>query len=137
MALAAFAPEAVFDVEQAPSGISDRLQAFMARISVKADEGLLQYYPKSWPARLEVATPSGKHERLVIHVPGDPQRPFDEPQVAAKFRRVTAPLIGERAADDLLRFSLAALGEDGGAGGLPGKIERACAAAAGAGRMSL
>jgi len=63
--------------------------------------------------------------------------PFDESQIAEKFRRVSAVLLGERAADDLLRLSLAALDEDGGPKNLLLEIERACAVAAGAGRTSL
>src|SRR5207245_7396382 len=102
MALAALAPDALFDVKQAPERVSGEIGAFMAKVAVKANDDLLRHYPKSWPARLEITTPREKHERLVIHVPGDPQRPFDEREIAAKFRRTTAPLIGERAADDLL-----------------------------------
>jgi len=99
---------------------------------VKADDDLLHQYPKSWPARIEVTTPSGKHKRLVINVPGDPERPFDERQVSAKFRRVVAPSIGERAAEDLLRLGLAALDEGADPRMLLGEIGCACAVAAGA-----
>src|SRR5207247_737216 len=127
MAVAALAPEAALDIERAPDGIPVGIQTFMAKISVKADEELLRHYPKSWPARLVVSLPSGRSERLVLHVPGDPERPFDETQVAAKFRRVVVPSIRKDAADELLRLSLAALDEDGGARALLGKIERACA----------
>ncbi|TMG78282.1 MAG: MmgE/PrpD family protein, partial [Betaproteobacteria bacterium] len=126
MALAAFAPDALFDAKQVPERVSGEIGAFMAKVTVKAEDGLLRHYPKSWPARLEIATPRGKHEKLVIHVPGDPQRPFDEREVAAKFRRVTAPVVGERAADDLLRSSLAVLEEEGEARALLADVERAC-----------
>jgi 2-methylcitrate dehydratase PrpD len=124
MALAAFSPEDAFDIEQAPRGVSDEVRKFMARITVKPDEDLLRHYPRSWPAKLVVSVPSGKREKLVLHVPGDPERPFDEPQVAAKFRRVTAPVIAERVADSLLSRSLAALDESPNA--LLAEIERAC-----------
>jgi 2-methylcitrate dehydratase PrpD len=126
MALAAFVPDALFDVKQAPERVSGEIGAFIAKVAVKADDDLLRHYPKSWPARLGVTTPMEKHEKLVIHVPGDPQRPFDEHQVAAKFARLTAPLIGERAADDLLRLSLAVLDEEGEARVLLAEVERAC-----------
>jgi 2-methylcitrate dehydratase PrpD len=137
MALAALAPDAMLEVEQAPDRVPGEIRAFMERIAVRADDELLRHYPGSWPARLEITTPGGRRERLVIHVPGDPQRPFDESQIAEKFRRVSAALLGERAADGLLRFSLAALDEDGGPQNLLLEIERACAVAAGAGRTSL
>ena len=127
MALAALHPGALIDVGQTPESVPAEIRDFMAKISVRADEDLLHHYPKSWPARLEVTTPGGTRERLVIHVPGDPQRPFDESQIAAKFRRVVVPSIGKGAADYLLRSSLAALDEEGGARTVLGKIERACA----------
>ncbi len=130
MALAAFAPDALFDLRQAPERVSGEIGAFMAKVAVKADDDVLRHYPKSWPARLEITTPMEKHEKLVIHVPGDPERPFDEHQVAAKFARLTAPLIGERVADDLLRFSLAVLdGEQDAPQALLAQIERAAALA--------
>jgi 2-methylcitrate dehydratase PrpD len=124
MAAAALTPEAMLDIEQAPDGIPVGIRTFMAKISVKADEELLRHYPKSWPARLVVSLPSGRAERLVLHVPGDPERPFDALQVAEKFRRVTAPVVGERVAEAVLSRSLAALDESPNA--LLAEIERAC-----------
>ena len=121
MALAAFAPDAALDVKQAPDAVSEEIRNFMSRVTVKPDEDLLHHYPKSWPAKLVVSVPSGKREKLVLHVPGDPERPFDEPQVAAKFRRVTAPLVGVRAADALFSHSLAVL--EGSAEALLAEIE--------------
>jgi len=110
--------------KEAPKAISEKIRIFMSRVTVKADEDLLGHYPKSWPARLVVAVPSGKQEKLVLHVPGDPERPFDEVQVSKKFRRVTAPILGKRAADALLTRSLAAFDEPPEA--LLAEIERAC-----------
>jgi 2-methylcitrate dehydratase PrpD len=128
MALAAFAPEGALDVKEAPKAISEKIRIFMSRVTVKADEDLLGHYPRSWPARLVVSVPSGKQDKLVLHVPGDPERPFDEPQVSKKFRRVTAPVLGKRAADALLRSSLALLDKKGAPKVLLAEIERAVVA---------
>jgi hypothetical protein len=77
-----------------------------------------------------VTTPAGKHERLIVHVPGDPERPFDETQIAAKVRRAVAPSIGERAADDLLRLSFTVLdGDEDALRALLAQIDRAASAA--------
>ncbi len=131
MALSAIAPDAMFDVNQNPAAVSEEIRAFMTRVSVEADESLLQYYPRAWPARLVVGTRSGKHERLMTHIPGDPERPLDEGQVVTKFRRVVAPLIGDRAAEDLVGRSLAAIEEGGEPSSLLAEIERARIAATG------
>jgi hypothetical protein len=37
----------------------------------------------------------------VTHVPGDPERPFDQTQVLEKFRRVVAPVFGAEQAKTL------------------------------------
>lgn len=129
VALAALAPESMLDLGQAPDRISSEVLALMEKVVVEADDELLRHYPASWPARVRVAASGGKREKLVTHVPGDAQRPFGEAQIAGKFRRVTAPLLGERATGDLLRLSLSALDNDAGPRSLLGGIDaasRAC-----------
>jgi len=133
MALAALAPKTMLDVRQAPDRIPGEIRAFMERVAVKADDELLRHYPASWPAKVQVSALGGKRERLVTHVPGDAQLPFGETQVAEKFLRLSAAVLSERAAGDLLRLSLSALDKDNGPKTLLGKIERAAAIAAGAG----
>jgi 2-methylcitrate dehydratase PrpD len=60
----------------------------------------------SWPARVRVAAGSARHERDVIHVPGDPERPFDRARVREKFLRFTQPVLGaDKAARILARCS--------------------------------
>jgi 2-methylcitrate dehydratase PrpD len=113
MALVALHPDATIDVRQTPESVPAEIRDFMAKISVRADEDLLRHYPKSWPARVVVTTVSTRHEKLVLHVPGDPERPFDESQVAVKFRRLVAPLVGDHASEELLRLSYAALDGEG------------------------
>jgi 2-methylcitrate dehydratase PrpD len=98
LALAARDPEALLDVGHSPAALAPDVQDFMGRISVAADAALLAHYPKAWPARIAVRTPDGVHEKTVVHVPGDPQRPFDERAVCDKFRRVTGRLDANRAA---------------------------------------
>ena len=98
LALAAHDPQALLDVAHSPAALSPGVQDFMGKISVAADAALLVHYPKAWPARIAVRTPDGVHERTVIHVPGDPQRPFDERAVCAKYRDVTSRLDADLAA---------------------------------------
>ena len=133
VALAALAPETMLDVGKAPDQVPPEIRAFMEKVAVETDDELLRHYPASWPARVRIAASGGKREKLVTQVPGDALRPFDEAQVTGKFRRVTAPLLGRRAADDVLRLSLSALDKDDGPKNLLGEIERATAAVAAAG----
>ncbi len=81
----------------------------MARIKVTADDALLADYPARWPARVIVHTGSGRHERRVDAVPGDPERTFSEDDVAQKFSALVAPVLGEPGAQALLQNGLALL----------------------------
>ncbi|HEY6864189.1 MAG TPA: MmgE/PrpD family protein [Burkholderiales bacterium] len=83
LALAAVEREARFDVQQSPAKISPAVNAFMARVKVEPDAELLAQYPESWPARVDVAG----RRRVVMRVPGEPQRPWTERDVLAKFER--------------------------------------------------
>jgi 2-methylcitrate dehydratase PrpD len=93
MAVAALHPETVLDVNQTPAALSQEMQLFMARIKVMSDDSLLAGYPTVWPARIEVVTSLGRHERLVRDVPGDPTRPFAITDIGQKFHRLASPIL--------------------------------------------
>jgi 2-methylcitrate dehydratase PrpD len=124
LALSAFDPDAQFSVNAGPGEIPVRMRALMEKVKVQADEGLMQHFPRNWPARIVVSAGSQRREALMLDVPGDPARPFDEAQVALKFRRVIAPLLGERAAGELAAQGFAALDADGNAARLLARIGR-------------
>lgn len=128
VAVAGLDPNTSIDLRQAQSSLPQAIEHFMAKISVNGDEELLRHYPQCWPARLVVGTAAGRREKLVLHVPGDPERPFDEFQVAAKFWRMTAPLVGERSTEEVLRLCFAALEGENGPKVVLEAIERAVAA---------
>lgn len=109
MAVAALAPDAAYDIAQAPPQLSEDLRAFMAKITVRADDGLLSYYPQAWPARVVARTRADSSERLVTQTPGDPARPFDMTAVTRKFSRIVAPIAGTAAAEAWLGGICAAL----------------------------
>jgi 2-methylcitrate dehydratase PrpD len=129
MALAAFEPDASIDPRQARDRLAPEVERFMAKVSVVSDEDLLRHFPESWPALVSIEASGRRRERLVLHVPGDPERPLDALQVATKFWRLVEPLLGEHAADDVLRRSFAALDGEGGARSLLEAIDGAVAAA--------
>lgn len=110
MALAALSPDAACNLSGPAGAISSALAAFMARIKVQADDSLKSLgYPRAWAARVTVETASGRHERTVNHVPGDPALPFGEAELKAKFRRVTAPVLDAAKADAMFTAGLAGL----------------------------
>jgi 2-methylcitrate dehydratase PrpD len=110
MAVAALNPDAAFELSPSSGTISSSVQSFMAHITVRVDESLLASgYPKTWPARVSVVSSSGRHERLITHVPGDLARAFGENDLKRKFCRLVAPIIGEYPAEDMFVRSLSAL----------------------------
>jgi len=102
LALAALAPHAAWDVGQAGTDVPGPIRAFMDRVAVAPDEALLSNFPSRWPARIEVMTSSGRYERTVTDVPGDPARPFDANAVREKFRQLAEPVIGAAASEQML-----------------------------------
>jgi len=126
MAMAAVAPDMMFDVQQSPTNLPPAGRAFMDKIKVEADESLLADYPLTWPARVRAVVGSTVHERLVTHVPGDSGHPFHRAHVQAKFLRFVLPVFGTGVAEHIL----ARCGEvltSGHFGSFVEEIEVACA----------
>jgi 2-methylcitrate dehydratase PrpD len=123
LALAALAPHAAWDVGQAPADVPDNIRVFMDRVAVAPDEALLSNFPSRWPARIEVMTSSGRFERTVTDVPGDPARPFDANAVQEKFRRLAGPVIGAEASEQMLECAFGLLGGKTRSAGLLQQIE--------------
>jgi 2-methylcitrate dehydratase PrpD len=110
MAVAALAPDMAYELSAPAGPIAPALAAFMARIQVRAEEGLLAAgYPLAWSAHVTV-TASGRRERTVTHVPGDPARPFGESDLKAKFVRVTSAVLDQGRAEAEFAAALGALG---------------------------
>jgi len=123
LACMALARASMLEVTQAPASLPGEMQAFMAKVTVLADESLMRHFPRSWPARVAVQAATGREERLIMHVPGDPERPFDETDVRRKFEGAVAPLLGKARADRLLRAGFAVFGENAPPASLLGEIE--------------
>ena len=123
MAIAALQPEQLADLNQTDGIPPASLQAFMARVKVVADDGLLADYPATWPAHVVVTTSQARHERRVDHIPGDPARAFTEVELARKFEHFVAPAAGAESAA-LLRSALAALDSRDALNALKQKLDR-------------
>src|SRR6201999_1742453 len=111
MAVAAIAPDLAFSLSAPPGPTSPDLLFFMERIKVRAEESLLTAgYPQAWPAHVTVTTRTKRHDRSVIHVPGDPARPFDDEALKEKFLPVVAPALKNESVEQV--FALALRGID-------------------------
>ena len=109
LAMMALHPDAMLGLGEPAVQSLPALQSFMARVRVRADDALLTDYPSAWPARVVVTTPSGRHERRVRDVPGDPARPFAEADVRNKFLRSVGPVLSGDSAEPLWQSSMSVL----------------------------
>ena len=123
LALAACDSTRLYDVGHSPPSLADDIRAFMQKVSVSADQALLAYFPKAWPARVAVHTHDGTIERLVLDVLGDPQRPFNQRQIEDKFHRVLAPAAPDHA-DNLLTHCRSVLDTNQSSAALVSEIKR-------------
>ena len=92
MALAAFAPEHLYDVERANILEDSRVQRLAGLVRVEADPALDSYFPKQWPAEIEVRTAQGPRKARVLDASGDPGRRLDDAALEAKAASVLAHL---------------------------------------------
>jgi 2-methylcitrate dehydratase PrpD len=100
----------------------------MARVRIAGDETLLAGYPNTWPARIVVTKASGRHERRIDDVPGDPARPFAEADVREKFQRCVMHSRGTVAAERLWQSSLTVLQSRDALLSMLGDLDRVMAA---------
>jgi 2-methylcitrate dehydratase PrpD len=98
----------------------------MNKITVRADENVLNGFPRQWPARVRVRTSQTECERLVEHVPGDPQRPFNAAQVREKFNRLAGGRIDRVAAGEVVAACASIMEGRESPAPLLSAIERAC-----------
>ena len=94
MALAAVAPDAMYDVNQCSGGQSARLDDFSQRIKVETADELQHYYPARYPAEVSLVTRSdGTRTARMLSAPGDPELPMSERQVVEKFERLVTVVV--------------------------------------------
>ncbi len=114
-AIAALAPDALYDVDRAGVMHNSRIVELAARGSVAADPALDHHYPARWPARLEIETPSGDLHYEVIEPLGAPGNPMNDAQLNKKVRKVLGQSRRSDAVGPLLELTQGAFGSDAAA----------------------
>jgi 2-methylcitrate dehydratase PrpD len=128
LALAAYRPELLDDVVRPDLSRDPEIAAFAARVEVEADPALAPYFPKLYPARVELDLADGrKLATLVTDALGDPARSLGEAELRAKYHRLADPVIAESAAKDLAASALSATTSDAALAALSQAIETSAA----------
>jgi 2-methylcitrate dehydratase PrpD len=99
LALASYRPDLLEDIVRPDLTEDAAIAAFMSRVEVVADETLAQFYPRQWPARVELTLRDERSVmRQVLDALGDPARPLDEAAARGKFHRLADESLGHAAA---------------------------------------
>jgi 2-methylcitrate dehydratase PrpD len=114
LALVAYARARLYDVDRSEPVTDPAIAQFEAKVEIVADAALAQYYPRAWPAEVEVVTKGGTLCERVIEALGDPGRPLGAAELDAKAHRVLDPLIGHDAAEKLVEVGRRGLADAAG-----------------------
>jgi 2-methylcitrate dehydratase PrpD len=129
LALLAFDPARLYDVDRGAAITDPAILAFEAKVEIVADAALAQYYPHDWPAEVEVVATDGSTRReLVIAAPGDPGRPLDQDALDDKAHRLLDRLIGRDGAAGLIGVARRGLADESGCRALAGAFVQCFAA---------
>jgi 2-methylcitrate dehydratase PrpD len=110
VALAALAPERLYEVDRSSAGADAAVTGLAAKVEVIADAPLESFYPRHWPAEVEVEVEAGDVFRhRTVEATGDPEHPLGQDGIDAKARRVLDPLVGAARAADWLKMCGTAL----------------------------
>ncbi len=102
-ALAALHPGELLDLERADHSGEPAFADFMGKITVKADDRLSQYFPHSYPARVEVERHDGKRATITVtEAPGDPGNRLSAQMHAEKLAALLYNAIGSAQGNALL-----------------------------------
>jgi 2-methylcitrate dehydratase PrpD len=82
LALAAWKPEGLYDVDRAGSIDDPNIVSFAAKVEVVDDAQLMTRYPEFWPARLEVQAGGKVHHAEITSAKGDPANAFSSTRKA-------------------------------------------------------
>ena len=109
IALAALAPERLYDVDRSSPNGDAAVAEFAAKVEVIADATLEAFYPQRWPAEVEVEAGGEVLRQRVVAASGDPEHPLDAAGIGDKAHHVLDPLVGRQRAAEWLKISSAAL----------------------------
>jgi 2-methylcitrate dehydratase PrpD len=114
IALAALAPERLYDVDRSTPAADTDVMQFAAKVEVMPEPALESFYPRHWPAEVEVEAGGKILKRRVVAAAGDPEHPLGRAAVDDKAHRVLDPMLGAARVDEWLALCHGALVDSAG-----------------------
>jgi len=130
MGLAAHHRRRLYDIERAEALLESDALALADKIQIAPDESLLETFPVSYPAEIEVTAGDKVLRRRITASYGDPTRPLDDAALLHKAERVwSTPLMqGRSRAKSVISLGLAGLQDRDSCKRLADAMWVACAA---------
>ncbi|MGH6670949.1 MAG: MmgE/PrpD family protein [Xanthobacteraceae bacterium] len=113
IALAALQPKLLYDVDRSAPTIDPEVLRFAAKVEVAPEPALEAFYPRNWPADVELEAGGKRFRRRVTAAMGDPERPLGSVDIDDKAHRVLDSLIGAARVHEWLTMSHGALSDGG------------------------
>jgi 2-methylcitrate dehydratase PrpD len=100
----------LYDVDRSTAPIHNAVADLSGKVEVMADVGLEEFYPRHWPAEVEIKIDGDVFHHRVITALGDPERPLGRDEFNEKAHRVLDSLLGAARVDEWLVMCHAAFG---------------------------
>jgi 2-methylcitrate dehydratase PrpD len=110
--LAACRPERLYDIERADAMTEAAALALAGKVEIVADDSLLELFPATFPAEVEVHTGGKTLRKRVTAAAGDPSRTLDDAALRQKASKVLSFLPGSPAAETIMTIGLAGFDSD-------------------------
>lgn len=88
MGLAAYHRERLYDIERADAMGERAALAFAGKVEIVADDSLLEFFPATFPAEVEVSAGGKTLRQRVTAAVGDPGRALDDAAITNKAKRI-------------------------------------------------
>lgn len=102
IALAALKPERLYEVDRSSPIMETELTQLAAKVEVAPAPALELFYPRHWPAEVEIEADGKSFRRRVIAASGDPEHPLGRAEIDDKAHRALDPLFGVAHVDEWL-----------------------------------
>jgi 2-methylcitrate dehydratase len=80
-----------------------KIHALMQKIEVRVIDEFNRAWPEAYPFRITVTTrPGQRHVREIFYAKGHPKNPMSDQEIAAKFRKLSGPVLDSAAIEHAL-----------------------------------
>jgi 2-methylcitrate dehydratase PrpD len=88
MGLAAYHRDRLYDIERADAMAEKAALAFAGKVEIVADDSLLEFFPATFPAEVEVSAGGKTRRQRVTAAVGDPGHALDDAAITNKAKRI-------------------------------------------------